>query len=208
MRASKIRDLLQQGREGEKAAAKVCRDLHERRLMQGTIILQIMIDHCVNSDFEWPVAADEGALMWYYMGKSKNAPKIREEHNREVIDLHNCSRGLASVTLVDRLLLLRSKWIEADPDADIVKGGVLVVVGKGKGTGKRVGGKFDSTVPVLKGAAMRLLNGRLNLAAVVDPSNCGRLLIEKKTLLRWFESDQALVWSREVSQLNDPEGDL
>ena len=85
MRASKIRDLLQQGREGEKAAAKVCRDLHERRLMQDTnIILQMMIDHCVNSDFEWPVAADEGALMWYYMGKSRNAPEIREEHNREV----------------------------------------------------------------------------------------------------------------------------
>ena len=211
MRASKIRDLLQQGREGEKAAAKVCRDLQERRLMQDTnIILQMMIDHCVNSDFEWPVAADEGALMWYYMGKSKNAPKIREEHNREVIDLHNCSRGLASVTLVDRLLLLRSKWIEADPDADIVKGGVLVVVGKGKGTGKGAGtsSKFDSTVPVLKGAAMRLLNGRLKLAAVVDPSNPGCLLIEKKKLLRWFESDQALVWSREVSQLNDPEGDL
>jgi len=201
MRASKIRDLLQQGREGEKAAAKVCRDLHERRLI-GTIILRMMIDHCVNSDFEWPVAADEGALMWYYMGKSKNAPKIREQHNREVIDLHNCSRGLASVTLVDRLLLLRSKWIEADPDADIVKGGVLVVVGKGKGTGKGAGtsSKFDSTVPVLKGAAMRLLNGRLNLAAVVDPSNRGCLLIEKKKLLRWFESDQALVWSREVSQ--------
>ena len=204
MRASKIRDLLQQGREGEKAAAKVCRDLHERRLMQDTII-SMMIDHCVNSDFEWPVAADEGALMWYYMGKSKNAPKIREEHNREVIDLHNCSRGLASVTLVDRLLLLRSKWIEADPDADIVKGGVLVVVGKGKGTGKRVGGKFDSTVPVLKGAAMRLLNGRLKLAAVVDPSNPGCLLIEKENLLRWFESDQALEWSKEVSQLNDSE---
>ena len=209
MRHSLIRDLLQQGREGEKAAAKVCRDLHERRLMQDTII-SMMIDHCVNSDFEWPVAADEGALMWYYMGKSKNAPKIREQHNREVIDLHNCSRGLASVTLVDRLLLLRSKWIEADPDADIVKGGVLVVVGKGKGTGKGAGtsSKFDSTVPVLKGAAMRLLNGRLNLSAVVDPSNRGRLLIEKKKLLRWFESDQALVWSREVSQLNDPEGDL
>ena len=33
----------------------------------------MMIDHCVNSDFEWPVAADEGALMWYYMGKSSNA---------------------------------------------------------------------------------------------------------------------------------------
>ena len=203
MRNSKIRELLQQGREGEKAAAKVCRDLHERRLMQDTII-SMMIDHCVNSDFEWPVAADEGALMWYYMGKSKNAPKIREEHNREVIDLHNCSRGLASVTLVDRLLLLRSKWIEADPDADIVKGGVLVVVGKGKGTGKGAGtsSKFDSTVPVLKGAAMRLLNGRLNLAAVVDPSNRWNLLIEKKKLLRWFQSDQALVWSREVSQLN------
>jgi len=206
MRTSKVRELLQQGREGEKAAAKVCRDLHERRLMQDTnIILQMMIDHCVNSDFEWPVAADEGALMWYYMGKSKNAPKIREEHNREVIDLHNCSRGLASVTLVDRLLLLRSKWIEADPDADIVKGGVLVVVGKGKGTGKGRSSKFDSTVPVLKGAAMRLLNGRLKLAAVVDPSNRGCLLIEKKKMLRWFESDQALVWSREVSQLNDPE---
>jgi len=203
MRTSKVRELLQQGREGEKAAAKVCRDLHERRLMQDTnIILQMMIDHCVNSDFEWPVAADEGALMWYYMGKSRNAPKIREEHNREVIDLHNCSRGLASVTLVDRLLLLRSKWIEADPDADIVKGGVLVVVGKGKGTGKGAGtsSKFDSTVPVLKGAAMRLLNGRLNLAAVVNPSNRGSLLIKKKNLLRWFESDQALEWSREVSQ--------
>ena len=63
MCASKILDLLQQGREGEKAAAKVCRDLHERRLMRNMIILQIMIDHCVNSDFEWPVAADEGALM-------------------------------------------------------------------------------------------------------------------------------------------------
>jgi len=204
MRNSLIRDLLQQGREGEKAAAKVCRDLHERRLMQDTII-SMMIDHCVNSDFEWPVAADEGALMWYYMGKSKNAPKIREQHNREVIDLHNCSRGLASVTLVDRLLLLRSKWIEADPDADIVKGGVLVVVGKGKGTGKGGSSKFRSTVPVLKGAAMRLLNGRLKLAAVVDPSNPGCLLIEKKKLLRWFESDQALEWSKEVSQLNDPE---
>ena len=208
MRTSKIRELLQQGREGEKAAAKVCRDLHERRLMQDTIILRMMIDHCVNSDFEWPVAADEGALMWYYMGKSKNAPKIREEHNREVIDLHNCSRGLASVTLVDRLLLLRSKWIEADPDADIVKGGVLVVVGKGKGTGKGRSSKFASTDPVLKGAAMRLLNGRLKLAAVVDPSNRGCLLIEKKKLLRWFQSDQALVWSMEVLQLNDPEGDL
>ena len=211
MRNSLIRDLLQQGRESEKAAAKVCRDLHERRLMQDTII-SMMIDHCVNSDFEWPVAADEGALMWYYMGKSKNAPKIREEHNREVIDLHNCSRGLASVTLVDRLLLLRSKWIEADPDADIVKGGVLVVVGKGKGTGKGTAkgrsSKFASTDPVLKGAAMRLLNGRLNLAAGVDPSNRGRLLIEKENLLRWFESDQALEWSKEVSQLNDPEGDL
>ena len=207
MRHSLIRDLLQQGREGEKAAAKVCRDLHERRLMQDTII-SMMIDHCVNSDFEWPVAADEGALMWYYMGKSKNAPKIREQHNREVIDLHNCSRGLASVTLVDRLLLLRSKWIEADPDADIVKGGVLVVVGKGKGTGKEGSSKFASTVPVLKGAAMRLLNGRLNLAAVVDPSNRGCLLIEKENLLRWFETDQALEWSKEVSQLNDPEGDL
>ena len=136
MRTSKIRKLLQQGREGEKAAAKMCRDLHERRLMPNTIILQMMIDHCVNSDFEWPVAADEGALMWYYMGKSSNAPKTPKEHNREVIDLHNCTRGLASVTLVDRLLLLRSKWIEADPDADIVKGGVLVIVGKGKGTGK------------------------------------------------------------------------
>ena len=67
MRASKIRELLQQGREGEKAAAKMCRDLHERRLMQNPILLQIMIDHCVNSDFEWPVAADEGALMWYYL---------------------------------------------------------------------------------------------------------------------------------------------
>jgi hypothetical protein len=91
-----------------------------------------------------------------------------------------------------------------------VKGGVLVVVGKGKGTGKGAGtsSKFDSTVPVLKGAAMRLLNGRLNLAAVVDPSNRGRLLIEKENLLRWFESDQALDWSKEVSQLNDPEGDL
>ena len=207
MRASKIRDLLQQGRESEKAAAKVCRDLHERRLMQDTII-SMMIDHCVNSDFEWPVAADEGALMWYYMGKSKNAPKIREQHNREVIDLHNCSRGLASVTLVDRLLLLRSKWIEADPDADIVKGGVLVVVGKGKGTGKEGSSMFRSTVPVLKGAAMRLLNGRLKLAAVVDPSNPGCLLIEKENLLRWFETDQALEWSKEVSQLNDPEGDL
>ena len=76
-----------------------------------------------------------------------------------------------------------------------------MIVGKGNRTAK---GK----VPVLKDFAMRLLNGRLNLAAVVDPSNCGRLLIEKKTLLRWFESDQALVWSREVSQLNDPEGDL
>jgi hypothetical protein len=161
MRASKIRDLLQQGREGEKAAAKVCRDLHERRLMHNTF-LNMMIDHCVNSDFEWPVAANEGALMWYYMGKSRNAPEIREEHNREVIDLHNCSGGLASVTLVDRLLLLRSKWIEADPDADIVKGGVLVVVGKGKGTGKGKGSKskFDSTVPVLEGATMHLLNGR------------------------------------------------
>ena len=182
--------------------------------MPNTIILQMMIDHCVNSDFEWPVAADEGALMWYYMGKSSNAPKIPKEHNREVIDLHNCTRGLASVTLVDRLLLLRSKWIEADPDADIVKGGVLVVVGNGKGTGKGYKGtakgagtssKFDSTVPVLKGAAMRLLNGRLNLAAVVDPSNRGRLLIEKEYLLRWFESDQALEWSKEVSQLNDSE---
>ena len=72
MRTGLIRGLLQQGRESEKAAAMVCRDLHERRLMQGTIILQIMIDHCVNSDFEWPVAADEGALMWYYyMRKSK-----------------------------------------------------------------------------------------------------------------------------------------
>ena len=69
MRNSLIRDLLQQGRESEKAAAKVCRDLHERRLMQDTFILQMMIDHCVNSDFERPVAADEGALMWYYMGK-------------------------------------------------------------------------------------------------------------------------------------------
>jgi pentatricopeptide repeat protein len=207
MRTGLIRGLLQQGRESEKAAAMVCRDLHERRLMQGTFILQIMIDHCVNSDFEWPVAADEGALMWYYyMRKSKNAFEIREEHseqthNREVIDLHNCTRGLASVTLVLRLLRLRSKWIEADPDADIGKEGVVVIVGKGNRTAK---GK----VPVLKDFAMRLLNGRLNLAAVVDPSNCGRLLIEKKTLLRWFESDQALVWSREVSQLNDPEGDL
>jgi hypothetical protein len=141
-------------------------------------------------------------------GQVKNAPKIREEHNREVIDLHNCSGGLASVTLVDRLLLLRSKWIEADPDADIVKGGVLVVVGKGKGPGTSTSSKFDSTVPVLKGAVMRLLNGRLNLAAVVNPSNRGSLLIEKENLLRWFESDQALVWSREVSQMNDPEGDL
>ena len=201
MRTSKIRALLQQGREGEKAAAKMCRDLHERRLMPNTIILQMMIDHCVNSDFEWPVAADEGALMWYYMGKSSNAPKIREEHNREVIDLHNCSRGLASVTLVYRLLLLRSKWIEADPDADIVKGGVVVIVGKGKGTGTTsTSSEFKSTVPVLKGAAMRLLNGRLNLAAVVNPLNRGSLLIEKENLLRWFESEQASEWSKEISK--------
>ena len=180
----------------------MCRDLHERRLMPNTIILQMMIDHCVNSDFEWPVAADEGALMWYYMGKSSNAPKIRVQHNREVIDLHNCSRGLASVTLVDRLLLLRSKWIEADPDADIVKGGVLVIVGKGKGTGTTsTSSEFKSTVPVLKGAAMRLLNGRLNLSAVVNPSNRGSLLIEKENLLRWFESEQASEWSKEISKL-------
>jgi len=205
MRTSKIRELLQQGREGEKAAAKMCRDLHERRLMRNTsstIILQMMIDHCVNSDFEWPVAADEGALMWYYMGKSSNAPKIRGRNNREVIDLHNCSRGLASVTLVDRLLLLRSKWIEADPDADIVKGGVVVIVGKGKGTGTTsTSSEFKSTVPVLKGAAMRLLNGRLNLSAVVNPSNRGSLLIEKENLLRWFESEQASEWSKEISKL-------
>ena len=139
--------------------------------------------------------------MWYYMDKSSNAPKIREKHNREVIDLHNCTRGLASVTLVDRLLLLRSKWIEADPDADIVKGGVLVVVGKGKGTGTTsTSSEFKSTVPVLKGAAMRLLNGRLNLSAVVNPSNRGSLLIEKENLLRWFESDQASLWSKEISK--------
>ena len=202
MRTSKIRAMLQQGRDGEEAAAKMCRDLHERRLMPNTIILQMMIDHCVNSDFEWPVAADEGALMWYYMGKSSNAPKIRIRNNREVIDLHNCSRGLASVTLVDRLLLLRSKWIEADPDADIVKGGVVVVVGKGKGTGTTsTSSEFKSTVPVLKGAAMRLLNGRLNLSAVVNPSNRGSLLIEKENLLRWFESEQASEWSKEISKL-------
>ena len=139
--------------------------------------------------------------MWYYMGKSRNAPEIRKDSNREVIDLHNCTRGVASVFLVDRLLLLRLKWIEAGSDADIVKG-VLVIVGKGKGTGTTsTSSEFKSTVPVLKGAAMRLLNDRLNLAAVVNPLNRGNLLIEKENLLRWFESEQASEWSKEISKL-------
>ena len=78
-----------------------------------------------------------------------------------------------------------------------------MIVGKGKGTGtSRIkSSKFDSTVPVLKGAAMRLLNGRLNLSAVVNPLNRGNLLIEKENLLRWFESEQASEWSKEISKL-------
>ena len=79
-----------------------------------------------------------------------------------------------------------------------------MIVGKGKGTGTTsTSSEFKSTVPVLKGAAMRLLNGRLNLSAVVNPSNRGSLLIAKENLLRWFESEQALVWSKEVSLIHE-----
>jgi hypothetical protein len=55
----------------------------------------------------------------------------------------------------------------------------------------------------LKDTAIRLLNGRLNLAAVVCPSHTRSLHIEKEDLLRWFESEQALVWSKEVSLIHE-----
>ena len=78
--------------------------------------------------------------------------------------------------------------------------GVAVIVGKGIGSGMNTGAqlgsqtKFASTVPVLKGAATRLLT-RLHIEATVDASNSGRLIINNQELLKWFQSKEAKEWS-------------
>ena len=68
-------------------------------------------------------------------------------------------------------------------------------MGKGIGSGKHsttpgTQTKFKSTVPVLKGAATRLLT-RLHIKATVDASNSGRLIINNQELLKWFQSNEA-----------------
>ena len=72
-------------------------------------------------------------------------------------------------------------------------------MGKGIGSGKHsttpgTQTKFKSTVPVLKGAATRLLT-RLHIKATVDASNSGRLIIDNQELLKWFQSKEAKEWS-------------
>jgi hypothetical protein len=85
--------------------------------------------------------------------------------------------------------------LSSDCDDSLVLG-VAVIVGKGIGSGMNTGTqltnqtKFASTVPVLKGAATRLLT-RINIEATVDASNSGRLIINNQELLKWFQSNEA-----------------
>ena len=191
-------DNLQKGRKGEQAAKELCLSMHKHGVADQHH-LKIMIDHFVNQDEQWKVDANSGALMWYNMGKGNNLTNIPQEDGMHKIDLHNCSRGVASVKLVDHLLHLRSEWLSSDCDDSLVLD-VRVIVGKGIGSGTAKGTqvtnqtKFASTVPVLKGAATRLLT-RLHIKATVDASNSGRLIIDNQELLKWFQSEEAKEWS-------------
>ena len=149
--------------------------------------------------------------MWYNKWKGHNSTIIPQQDGMHKIDLHDCTRGVASVKLVDHLLHLRSEWLRSKSKApdpcvlssdcdDSVLLDVGVIVGKGIGSGTNKGNelgsrtKFQSTVPVLKGAATRLLT-RINIEATVDASNSGRLIIDNQELLKWFQSEEAKEWS-------------
>jgi hypothetical protein len=188
---------LKMGEKGEQAAEKLCLSMHKHGVAEQHH-LKIMIDHFVNQDEQWKVDANSGALMWYNKGKGNNSTIIPQQDGMHKIDLHNCSRGLAAVKLVDHLLHLRSEWLSSDCDDSLVLG-VGVIVGRGIGSGKHsetpgTQTKFKSTVPVLKGAATRLLT-RINIEATVDASNSGRLIIDNQELLTWFQSEEAKEWS-------------
>jgi hypothetical protein len=210
MRTNKLMENLKMGKKGEQAAKKLCLSMNKHGVADQHH-LKIMIDHFVNQDEQWKVDANSGALMWYNKGKGNNSTIIPQEDGMHKIDLHNCTRGLASVKLIDELLHLRSEWLRSKgkaPDPcvlssdcdDSVLLGVVVIVGKGIGSGiakgEQLGSqtKFASTVPVLKGAATRLLT-RINIEATVDASNSGRLIIDNQELLKWFQSEQAKEWN-------------
>ena len=198
-RTKKLTELLKQGKRGELAAEQLCRAMHTNGVANKTH-LQIMIDSFVNQDPLWKVDAHSGALMWYNMGKGKNSTSIPQKDGMHMIDLHNCTRGVAAVKLIDHLLHLRSEWMSSDCEDSSVMSVAVVVVAVGKKE-EQLGSKPHDAiaVPALKGAATRLLT-RLNITAEVDASNSGRLIIDNKMLLKWFQSEQAKEWNGNLIQ--------
>ena len=105
------------------------------------------------------------------------------------IDLQNNTRGVATIKVVDTLLQIRNEWINTAVDTTGNSFTTQIEY--------NVGPRNEKST-VLYGAVTRLLKERFNPPIVPESVRAsGAIVFNKDDLLNWFQSSQALSWSRE-----------
>ena len=215
------RSFLKHGIKGENAGEELMLSLRSKDQLDSSHYFQ-MIDHFVLRDPKWEVSTVRGALKWYRMGKSgrnRRKKKSREQKNTRnlqnkkrdqdmsawsgEVDLHNLTRGVAEVKVVDTLLHLRAQWVDSSKvDRSVTN---LHMVGRKPKNFEFSG--FDCTRHLsthVQKTVTKVLQTKCQPAIAVDAQNIGRLILLREDLLQWFKGEQAREWAAAATM--EPKG--